>query len=59
MLINQFAAFLSNKNVLYLFSVIDDSSVKFFGAYHLVRIICLYEKGTEQCLEFHHHFSWK
>ena len=40
-LINQFATFLSNKSVLYLFSVIDNSSVKFFVAYHLLRIICL------------------
>ena len=41
MLINQFATFLSKKCVLYLFSVIDDSSVTFFGQYHLLRIICL------------------
>ena len=46
MLINQFATFLSNKSVLHLFSVIDDSFVNFFGAYHfylkVLRIICLY-----------------
>ena len=44
MLINQFTTFLSNKSVFYLFAVIDDSSVKFFVAYHLLRIICLYLK---------------
>ena len=43
MLINHFAIFLSNKSVLYLFSIIDDTSVKYFGAYHLLRIICLYK----------------
>ena len=31
-LINQFATFLSNKSVLYLFLVIDDSSITFLGS---------------------------
>ena len=57
MLINQFATFLSNKSVLYLFSVIDDSSVTFFGQYHLLRIICLYNRwktseNRKNCNEF-------
>ena len=43
MFINKFATFLSNKSVLYLFSVIADSSVTVFGQYHLLRIICLYK----------------
>ena len=42
MLINQFATFLDYKSVLYLFSVIDESSVTVFGQYCLLRIICLY-----------------
>ena len=33
---------LFSKNFLYLFSVIDDSSITFFGHYDLLRIICLY-----------------
>ena len=50
MLINQFATFLSNKSVWYLFSVIDDSSVRFFGEYHLLRIICLYKGWTKNMM---------
>ena len=50
MLINQFTTFLSNKSVLYLFSVIDDSSVTFFGQYHLLRIICLYKIKVQKDL---------
>ena len=43
MLINQFATFLSYKSVLYLFSVIDESSVTVFGQYCLPTIIHLYK----------------